>query len=109
MGNAVTYLGNGIVKVTDLDTAIYILWRARRREGFGIRITDVIKVRRGEHHVLFADPKNLVRSLELEFANGATAPCIEYAGVQRDLKRLLRKAKDTTNEGHRQRRNNKRD
>lgn len=90
MGNAVTYLPNGFACVTDLDTAIYILWRSRQQPTFNIRVTDAVKVRRGEHHVIFADPKSLVRSLEMEYANGAVAPCIEYAAVQRDLKRILR-------------------
>ena len=99
---------DGLAVVTDLDTAIFILWVSRHNKSYGIKLVDVIRKGFGQHSVTFTDPNCIIRTLELEFANGYVGPLVELLDTQRDLKRLMRNVEsESAYARNSKRRNNK--
>jgi len=80
--------GSNLVKVTNLDTAIYIYMRSLQDPSLGVKIEDAVKTGPARHDVIFSDPRGIIRTLEVEFAN---SPCQNFATAQRSLKTLIRR------------------
>lgn len=87
--------------VLDLDLAIYC-HMLHKLGTINLPIVDVIKVGWGQHEVIFHDPKNLIRKLEVEFAN--SRPHNNFASAQRSLKRVMRNMVGRQHERYNQRR-----
>jgi hypothetical protein len=91
-------MANGLVKVTNLDTAIYIYMRSLQDTTLGVKVEDAYKVGPARHDVIFSDTRGIIRTLEVEFAN---SPCANFANAQRSLKHLIRRFDPNARSGYR--------
>ena len=76
------------VKVTDLDTAIYMYMRSLEDSALGIKLDDAYKVGPARHHVIFLDEYGMSRRIEVEFRSDR---CMKFAMAQRSLKGVIRR------------------
>ena len=81
--------------VSDMDFTIYCHWRRRRDPSLNLKLIDAIRLSPGEHEFFFEDPDDVIRKLEIDYANSEAS---DLLNCQRDIKRFLRDTARITQE-----------
>jgi len=82
----VVWASDGKFYTTHMDLAVYV-HMLHRLEKYDLPLLDVVRIKQGQHRFFFGDPGNVIRDVEVSFANGRDAA---FADAQRSLKRITR-------------------